>query len=92
MLEENYDDYEEINKEISRVITEMKNKDNDESFQIYNYNQNKSYNYKFVEVKQNFFSSTNNTSYINNINEGKYLINVFIIIIIIIILSMFIKV
>ena len=71
MLEENYDDYEEINKEISRVIIEMKNKDNDESFQIYNYNQNKSYNYKFVEVKQNFFSSTNNTSYINNINEGK---------------------
>ena len=71
ILEENYDDFEEINKEISRVIIEMKNKDNDESFQIYNYNQNKSYNYKFVEVKQNFFSSTNNTSYINNINEGK---------------------
>ncbi len=71
ILEENYDDFEEINKEISRVIIEMKNKDNDESFQIYNYNQNKSYNYKFVEVKQNFFSSTNNTSYINNNNEGK---------------------
>ena len=68
--DENFDDYEDINKEISRVITEMKIKENFDCFQ--NIKNTKTYinNHKFVDEKMNFSNSYQN---LNNFNKTYFI-------------------
>ena len=64
--DENFDDYEDINKEISRVITEMKKKDNVDSFQNILNSKIDINNHKFVDEKMKFSNSYQN---FNNFNK-----------------------
>ena len=58
--DENVDDYEDINKEISRVIREMKKKDNNDYFKKIKKDKIYINNDKFVDKKMNLYQNLNN--------------------------------